>query len=154
MAPTIPTLLVISGVGIPPYSARGITQTFQPIAASVSMRRTVNGALKDISDPLFQKYATTISCSDMDSPAIDGVWPGLQVSVDWVAELAVEGEFEETSEGVSEGSLGRTPVPGSVRVADGFTFYRPRMTMLITSHNVNRDEWGAVTGWSMALEEV
>lgn len=152
--PTIPTVLALTGVGIPPYSARGIMQTYSHIGNAGNLRRTINGALKDISDPLFRKYASQLSASDMDPPAIDGVWPGLQVSVDWVAELAVQGEHEESSEGVSEGSLGRIPVPGSVRIDGGYTFYRPRMDMLIVGFNVNVDEWGAATSWTMSLEEV
>lgn len=155
MTATIPTLLVLTGMGIPPYSARGITQTYQPIGGASNMRRTVNGVLRDISDPLFQKYASTLTCSDMDVPAVDGVWPGMQLTVDWIQELCVQGEFEVSSEGDSDGShLGRTPVPGSVRIADGFTFFRPRMSMLVTAYNVSRNEWQAVTGWSMSLEEV
>jgi hypothetical protein len=45
-------------------------------------------------------------------------------------------------------------VAGSSRTEAGFTFYRPQLTMLITDFNVNRDEWGNATSWTMNLEEV
>jgi len=34
---------------VPPYSARGLTQTLTPIAAAANMRRTINGELLDLS---------------------------------------------------------------------------------------------------------
>ena len=42
------TELVISGIDIAPYSARGLTQTLEPIRQSQQLRRTVNGVLIDI----------------------------------------------------------------------------------------------------------
>ena len=82
------TLLVLSGIGVPDYSARGLTQTLEPIDGSASLRRTINGALKDLSFAQFRKYKSTISCQDQEPPAVDGVWPGHVVTVDCVAELS------------------------------------------------------------------
>lgn len=144
------TELRLEGMDIPPYSARGVTQTLAPIAGSVQMRRTVNGNLRDVADPLFRKYQSTVSCNDMDPPALEDRWPGMILTVDCVAELAtVEGTDGPSTEGFV-----RDHVPGSVRSANGFTFYRPRLIMRIVGFNVNRDEWGAATSWSLALEEV
>ena len=63
---------------MPPYSARGLTQTLEPIEASVQLRRTVNGALADLSYEPFRKYKSTISCQDQEPPAVDGrvAWAG------------------------------------------------------------------------------
>jgi hypothetical protein len=69
------TLLVLSGIGVPDYSARGLRHTLEPIEASASLRRTVNGALVDLSFAQFRKYKSTISCQDQEPPAVDGVWP-------------------------------------------------------------------------------
>lgn len=138
------TLLVLTGIGVTPYSARGLTQTLEPIPGSVALRRTVNGALIDVSAPQFRKYQSTISCTDQQAPALNGVFPGLQVTVDCVAELAYA---------TSGGSPDRTVVPGSSRTEDAFTFYRPRLVMIVTGYRTTTDEYGAAVGWQLDLEE-
>jgi hypothetical protein len=68
------TVLTLSGIGVPPYSARGLTQTLEPIDAAAQLRRTVNGALRDFGYTPFRKYRSTISCADQEPPAVYGVW--------------------------------------------------------------------------------
>jgi hypothetical protein len=138
------TLLILTGIGIPAYSARGLTQTLQLIEAAGSQRRTVNGTLVDLSLSQFRKYRSTIRCSDMEAPALDGIWPGHVVTVDSVVELC------HPTGGISE----RTPVNGSMRTEGGFTFYRPQLTMQVIGLSVEKNEWGAITGWTLELEEV
>lgn len=138
------TLLALTGIGIPDYSARGLTQTLEPIEASANLRRTVNGALVDFSYVPFRKYKSTISCQDQEPPAIDGVWPGRLVTVDCVAELSYPAASAPT----------RPVVPGSVRNGGAFTFYRPQLEMLVTGFSISWDEYGATTHWQMDLEEV
>ncbi len=151
--PVIPTLLVLSGVGIPPYSARGLTEQLAPIGAAAVLRRTVNAALRDVSDPRFQKYGLSITGNDVDPPAVDMVWPGRQLVVDCITELArAASTDEDTTEGPDE--FGRTVVPGSIRIEAGFVFYRPRLTMLVTGWTANSDEWPSITTWTLTLEEV
>ena len=140
------TLLVLSGIGIPPYSARGLTQTLAPIAAAASLRRTVNGALVDLSASQFRKYASTITCTDQQAPALDGIWPGAVVVVDCVAELAYALDLVSTAGPERE-------VVASREEGD-WVFYRPRLTMRVTGFEVSRDEWGAAVGWKLDLEEV
>lgn len=139
------TLLRMSPIEIPPYSARGIRQTLTPIGSAGQLRRTVNGTLVDLSATQMRKYASTITCTDMDSPALDGVWPGLQVTVDCIVELAYK---------TAGGSASRSVVSGSTRTDGGLTFYRPKLTMLVVSYRIDYDEWGAATGWTLDLEEV
>ena len=55
------TLLVLTGIGIPDYSERGLTQTLEPVEAAISLRRMVNGGPKDLSFAQFRKYKSTIS---------------------------------------------------------------------------------------------
>jgi hypothetical protein len=138
------TLLVLTGIGIPAYSARGLTQTLQPIEAAGSQRRTVNGTLVDLSLSQFRKYRSAIRCSDMEAPALDGIWPGHLVTVDCVVQLSHP----------NGASPERTPVTGSVRSEGSFTFYRPRLVMQVIGHSIEKNEWGAVTGWTLELEEV
>lgn len=139
------TLLTLSGVGVPPYSARGLTQTLEPIEASVQLRRTVNGALADLSYEPFRKYKSTISCQDQEPPAVDGVWPGQMVTVECVAELCFV---------TAGGSPARVAVEDSERIDGAFTFYRPILTMRVTGFSVTRDEYGSAVSWQLQLEEV
>jgi hypothetical protein len=139
------TLLTLAGLGVPPYSARGLTQTLEPIEASLQLRRTVNGALVDLSDAPFRKYKSTISCQDQEPPAVDGVWPGQVVTVECVAELCFV---------TGGGAPARLAVSGSERVDSEFTFYRPVLTMRVTGFSFTRDEYGAAVSWQLQLEEV
>lgn len=138
-------VLVIAGTGsnVPPYSYRGATQTLQPITAAVQMARTVNGALTDVSDPIFRKYSSVISANDQQVPEF--AWPGVQVVVDCIVELGYK---------TAGGSASRPVVSGSSRVDGAYTFYRPQLTMRVISYAVNHDDWRRVIGWSLTLEEV
>ena len=138
------TLLTLSGIGVTPYSARGLTQSLEPIDASVQLRRTVNGALADLSYEPFRKYKSTISGQDQEPPAVDGVWPGQVVEVGCVAELCFL---------TASASASRPAVAGSERTDGAFTFYRPVLTMRITGFSVSRDEYGAAVSWQLQLEE-
>lgn len=139
------TNLRLDAIGVPPYSCRGATQSLQAISQAKQIKRTVNGGLRDISFDGFKKYSSTISCDDQEPPAFDGVWPGLQVIVDCISELSYK-------------TLGGTPernvVPGSSRTSGNYTIYRPQLTCLIVDFQVQRDEYGAATNWSLDLEEI
>jgi hypothetical protein len=139
------TLLSISGIDLPPYATRDITQTLEPIQQAKQTRRTVDGVLRDISAPQFQKYKSTITCTDQQDPSLDGIWPGKQVTVDCVAELGYK---------TSGGSAQRTVVTSSSRTDGDFTFYRPRLTMRVVSYSQQTNEYGADVGWQLDLEEV
>lgn len=138
------TVLTISGVGVTPYSARGLVQSLEPIGAAVQMRRTVNGELRDISMAQFRKYRSTISGSDQQPPAVGGLWPGQLVTVGCIAELAYQ---------TATGSPERPAVPGSSRVEGDFTFFRPSLQMRVTAFSMSADEWRAGVQWSLSLEE-
>lgn len=138
-------VLTLSGIGVPPYSARGASQTLEPIQAAQQLRRTVNGDLIDLSRPEFRKYRSTISCADQQPPAIDGVWPGRVVTVDCITELSYR---------TSGGAPARSVVPGSSRTEGDYTLYRPRLTMRVVSFSQDTDEYGATVSWSLELEEL
>ena len=139
------TVLNFAGLSLPPYSARGLMQMLEPLDQAGSLRRTVNGELIDLSHEQFRKYRSTIAGSDQQPPAIDGVWQGLQVVVDCICELAYLAQG---------GSPQRPVVEASSRSEGDFVFYRPQLTMRVTSFNVSTDEYGAVTSWSLGLEEI
>jgi hypothetical protein len=137
------TVLALSGIGVPSYSARGLTQTLEPIDQATNLQRTINGSLLDLSSPSFRKYKSAITGSDQRAPSCDGLWPGRQVVVDCIAELAY----------ADGGAAQRPAVDGSSVSEAGFTYYRPRLTMIVTGFQVSKDEWGAVAAWTMTLEE-
>jgi hypothetical protein len=143
------TLLRLDPIGIPPYSARGITQSLELIDAASQMRRTVNGTLIDLSEPAFRKYRSTITCTDQQQPALDGVWPGQVLTVDCAAELSYL-----TSGGSPARPLASTTDDPATRAEGSFSFYRPRLTMMVVSYRTDFDEWGASVNWSLSLEEV
>ena len=138
-------VLTLSGIGVPPYSARDASQTLEPIGSSQQLRRTINGELIDISRAEFRKYRSTISCVDQQPPAIDGVWPGQVLTVGCISELSYL-----TAGGAPARPLGS----GSARTEGDYTFYRPSLTMRVAAFSQDTDEYGAVVSWSLQLEEV
>lgn len=139
------TILQLSTMGVPLFSARGLTQTLEPIEAAGSMRRSINGLLVDLSVPELRKYRSVITGNDVDPPGFGTVWPGRQVTVDCISELGYL---------TVSGSAERTVVSGSQRAVGDFTYYRPQLVMRVVRYNTNTDEWGAVVSWSLELEEV
>jgi hypothetical protein len=141
---TDPSLLRINGAPIPPYAARGINQTLTPIQQNAVLRRTINGAIIDLGLPQFQLYASTLSCDDMDSPHFDGWWRGQILTIQCIVELSY----------ATGGSPQRQVVSGSSRSANGFTFYRPELVMVVTDFNLQEDEFGRSLAWQLSLEEL
>ncbi len=141
------TLLELTEIGVAPYSARGLTQTLQPIGQATSQRRTVNGTLIDLGFDGFKKYQSTISGNDQLPPVSDDIWPGRIVTVKCLAELSYKTG--------AAGAPHKTVVAGSSRVEGEFTYYRPQLTMMIVNApQMSTDEYGARVGWSTMLEEV
>ena len=137
------TMLTLTGVGVPAYSARGLTQTLEPLEQAISLQRTINGELIDLSRSEFRKYKSTISGTDQRPPSCDGLWPGRQIVVDCIEELAYP-----------DGGVPQRPVvEGSSFLEAGFLYYRPRLTMVVTAFQLSRDEYSAQVAWSMTLEE-
>lgn len=145
LAPDQSTLLVITGMGVPPYSARGITQAFEPIEGAAQVVRSVNGVAMDFSHEQFRKYRTSITCTDQQAPALNGVWPGKIITVECVAEFAYL---------TAGGSPARPVVPGSSREEGAFTYYRPILELMVTAFNAGSGEWSAEVNWSLEGEEV
>lgn len=142
---TIPpdTTLVISGIGLSPAAVRNVTQTFQAIDAAKNFERTVNGKLVNLSPDQFKKYETTFTCTDNDTPQLDGIYPGDVVVVDWLHLLSLP----------EADTPARAVVEGSEYVADGVRYYRPRMPMVVRDFSVSEAEWDGTVSWQLDLEE-
>lgn len=139
------TLLGLGTIGVVPYSARGLTQSLEPIDQAKQYDRTINGALVDLSLSQFRKYRSQISCNDQRVPALDGAFPGKIIEVECVQELSYL---------TVGGAPARPVVTGSSRVEGLYTFYRPKLMMMITNYASNIDEYGAAVGWNLDLEEI
>lgn len=140
----VATFLNLSANGVALYSARGLEQTLEPIDGAAVTRRTVNGTLVDLSVDKFRKYKSTISCEDVEAPALDGIMPGQLITVDCVAELTYPTAGEPT----------RTVITGSEREVGAYTVYRPRLDMMVTALNQSINEYERKVSWELELEEV
>ena len=136
--------LSMDAIDNPPYALRDVTETLTEITQGSNLVRTLNGSLADWSNPAFQKYALSIDANDQQAPGIDGKWKGQLVTVDCVTELSYR---------TSGGSASKTVVPGSSRVDGDFTFYRPRLSMMVVDFSVKSVEIDGTVGWTMDLEE-
>lgn len=139
------TLLVLDSIGVPVYSDRGLTATLEPIAQSFDVERSINGISYDLSQPQFQKYSGEISCSDIQSPAFGGLWPGRQVTMQCPFELGFP---------TATGSAERSAVTATTRIEGDHTFFRPILIVRIGKWSKQFDEWGAIVGWKAPWEEV
>lgn len=138
------TLLVIEGVDLPRYAARGLTQTLDHIDQASTIQRSINGEPMDFSSEQFRKYKSTITCTDQQTPLPDDLWPGAIVTVSCVAELQFDPSIGPESAVVS----------GSERVDGGRSFYRPQLEMVVITFTTTKDEYQATVGWQIDLEEV
>lgn len=145
------SVLVIHGLDASAYALRGTTQSLRPIDQTVQLRRTVNGELIDVSDANFRKYRSTITGADQLPPAFDGIWPGMEVTVECISELSYKTAGGAPERPVAETATDETP---ATRTEGAFTFYRPALTMRVVSFNQDTDEYGATVSWTLELEEV
>jgi hypothetical protein len=140
------TLLVMNTIGVPLYSARGLTQSLTAVEESKPPpRRTVNGELVFLGLSQMRKYESTIQCRDQQAPAFGGLWPGMTVLVNCVCELAYA-----TAGGIAE----RTVVPGSTYVVGDFTYYRPQISFMVVDFNQDTDEYPHDYQWQLSLREI
>lgn len=134
-----PTVLTLSGMGISPYSARGLKQTLEPIGQASQLRRTVNGLLVDVGDPIFRKLRTTISGADQRPPKFGSYWPGMAVTVGCLLDMA--------------GTADKPVVSGSTFSEEGVTFFRYSLACRIVSWSIDAEEWSAGVSWALTCEE-
>jgi hypothetical protein len=120
------TLLELTGIDLGDYSCRGLTMTLTPVASQNGLRRTINGGLLDLTAPQFRKYSAAISCEDQDAPELIGIWQGMPVTVVCVPGLA-----------------GGTDNPSATLT----------LSMLVDTWDTSRDEWNALTNWTIHLLE-
>lgn len=141
---TNPTLLTLDPITVPPYSARGIVQTLDPIPQSFNGAYTVDGELLNLSSPTMRKFRSVITCRDLDGPALSGVWPGDIVTVGCI----VERRFITAT-----GAADRPMVAGSLRTEGIYSYFRPLLVMKITTYTEAIEEYPGYINWQMELLE-
>ena len=139
------TLLVLTGIGLPPYSARGLTQTLRSDRGgrqSAAHRqwhagRSVAGAVPQVS-------------LDHPLPGSAGAGPR------W--HLAGKGRDRELRcralLSINRCAGEDLSCPASQRTEGSFIFYRPQLVMQVVGFTMEKDEYGAATSWTLELEEV
>jgi len=139
------TDLVLSGHGIPRYSARGLTQTLTLIDAAAQLFYSVNGTLLNFSPPQFRKFRSTISCTDVLPAALAALWPGVIVDVDCISPISYL-------------TIIGSPVPDRTvvrsEVVHDYTYDWLRLTMgVMGPWTQSTDEYAAQTSWQLDLSE-
>lgn len=162
--PSTKTLLILSGMGIPLYSARGLTQDFDMIdQAGASLLRDTDGNLQDFSPPngIFHKYTTTISCTDLRLPMLSGIWPGSLVTIHCVFEFcyATSGGTPDRAKVPnaydSGGRFINPPTTGQdTRIEGDFTYYRPIFPCRVRKISGGKKEYPGDVNWTLEAEEV
>lgn len=143
--PAEKTLLIMTTIGVPLYSARGLTQTLTPVAdAKPTPVRTVNGEARFLGGSQMRKYDSVITCTDQNAPPFSGLWPGDTVTVDCVFELSYP---------TATGSPQRSVVTSSSHVVGGYTLYRPRIEFLVVDFNQGFQEYAHEYQWQLTLTE-
>ncbi|MBZ9705389.1 hypothetical protein LB543_01425 [Mesorhizobium sp. ESP7-2] len=148
MADEFTTFLRLDPVGVPPYSARGISEAFS-LDGDAQLARTVNNVLIDLGAGEDEKFKLTITCTDQNMPALDGVKRGMELTVDCATEFVYM-----TAGGSPSRPAASTTDDPATRTEGAFTLYRPRLIMLVADYQLGFDEWGAACNWSLALIEV
>lgn len=167
------SILKFSVGGLPPLSARGCTQTLTPLPLGYQ-QRTMNGDLISWGNQGV-KYKSHIQCQDQAVLATDGLYPGVDITVECIQSLWQR--FQSDGEGENVIRLDREPVEGSVvamtderepleirhdgdqvylphMVGPIFVSYRPRLHMKVRNYELFTSEWGMSSGWKLDLEEV
>lgn len=123
------TLLSITGIDLSAYSTRDITMQLEYIAQAAQVDRDINGSLIDLSEPQFRKYRVTITCTDVESPVLVGVHPGLPITVVCIPQLGLNKNTEDEQEVLT-------------------------LSCLVMPWSVSRQEYAGRTGWQIVAEEV
>jgi hypothetical protein len=171
------TLLTLSGIGFPPYSARGCQQTLELIQQP-ALHRTVNGQLIAVANPLFQKYRTIIEGADKHPPALDTLAIGHPVTAGCIQRLWQE-VSASTAAAPTPIRLGRPSVESSIVVINdarqpiaftqsdpqtitltapsmgkSYVGYCPILKTSLVDFHLAIDEWKHTSSWKLILEEV
>ncbi|MDR2724447.1 MAG: hypothetical protein LBB25_04615 [Holosporaceae bacterium] len=166
------TNLILGVAGLPPESARNCQQELSPIPNG-EFKKSINGDLLFLETNERKRYRSVISCKDTNSPVIEKLWVGSQLSVGCIQNL-----WQVLNPGERKIRLIRPAVADSVcvvnKIGDAvphtlmddeielqktyaepiFVCFRPWLSMRVVSFSLDTDEWGMSGGWKIILEEI
>jgi hypothetical protein len=166
------TNLILGVAGMPPQSAGNCRQELLPVPNG-EFRKSINGDLLYLENNERKRYRSVISCKDINSPPVDGIWIGTQLTVGCIQNL-----WQTIDSGKQQIRLIRPPVSGSVCVINDcgeavrfeleddevklsetfeekiFVCFRPWLIMRVVDFSLETNEWGMSGGWKLVLEEV
>jgi hypothetical protein len=168
------TDITIGDINIPFGAGIGISETLQPIDNG-QIRRSINGALVDLTRPENRKFEYQISGGDSAAPALMGFWRG-QIITNVIPFQKLRDNLSPAGTAIT---LTREPLVSSVfgyvastctKVAPDtvggvdnkdITFltpvdyveYRGIFTMMVLANSINADEYAATQTWQIDLEE-
>ena len=164
--------LILGVFGLPPESARNCIQELYPIPNG-EFKRSINGDMLFLESTERKRYKSTISCKDLNTPIIDGIWVGSKVNVGCIQHL-----WQSISPGDTATTLIRPAVDSSICVIDKsgnplkfnysnniisiykthqeriFVCFRPWLAMQIIDFSMETNEWSMSGGWKLVLEEI
>ena len=162
------TELILSKGGLPPFSARGCTQTLSSVNLG-AFQRTITNKLVYLGK-CEKKFKSTIRCQDLSCLATDDLSPGAVVEVGCIQRLwqKIIGAHCFLERPALEGSLfvvdeNQQPLENYTyenqtlhfkNSEKGFISYRPLLTMQVKDYILTTDEWGLKVGWQLDLEEI
>ena len=132
-------------IGIPPYSTDEIEIEFGPIPAATYQRRDLNHKLHNLASNKARLYRLVISGRSVAPPAFASLWPGDILTVHVPKEVCRETTSDD---------LNRSAVSGSQYTEDGFTFYRPLLTMMVEECPQSFIERTVEENWILSLNEL
>lgn len=158
----------------PPGAARGIQSSFDQVYPG-ELRRTVNGALVDLTRPQLRKYRLSLTATGQALPDLRGLWRGQLVTVSppviWTAyaqpgdaSIALERPARASGWRVLDAVTGE-PITGATLSLDGLTVilpagspatqleYQPLLSCRVVIASSSGDEWDASATWTIELEE-
>lgn len=158
----------------PPGAARGIQTSVDQVYPG-ELRRTVNGALVDLTRPQLRKYRVSLTATGQALPDLRGLWRGQLVTVAapviWTAyaapgssQIALERPARATGWRVLDEITGEK-IDGAALSLDGLTVilpagspavqleYQPVLSCRVVIASSSGDEWDASATWSIELEE-
>jgi hypothetical protein len=166
------TNLILGIAGLPPESARNCQQELSPVPNG-EFKKSINGDLLFLETNERKRYKSVISCKDTNSPVIEGIWVGSQISVGCIQNL-----WQVIKPGELKTRLIRPAVENSVCVLNNlgdavrfeltdhevelyktseekiFVCFRPWLVMRVINFSLETDEWGMSGGWKLLLEEI
>jgi hypothetical protein len=164
--------LILGVAGLPPESARNCVQELSPVSNG-EFRKSINGNLLFLETTERKRYRSVITCKDVNSPLVDGIWVGSQILVGCIQNL-----WQAVNPGELKMQLIRPAVAGSIcavnnygdpikfRLRDNevelyrpheekiFVCFRPWLTTRVMDFSLETDEWRVSCGWRLVLEEI